>query len=202
MSACETSITFEQLIDGLLELFSGDKESVVIEEVQNFINKYKFDPNDFKRFTKWDKYKYTRNLVHEGNSKFNLILMCWPESVSSAVHDHADSHCFMRILAGNARETRYWWPKDLCAEDGSLLEMSRRKLESGQTAYMSDELGLHRVENESHTEKLCSLHLYSPPFADCNIFDQRTSKKTPIKMTFYSKFGEKEDHRPKATNNV
>merc|ERR1719481_1909214 len=130
------------------------------------------------------------------------FLMCWPESVSSAVHDHADSHCFMRILAGNARETRHWWPKDLCAEDGSLLEMSRRKLESGQTAYMSDELGLHRVENESHTEKLCSLHLYSPPFADCNIFDQRTSKKTPIKMTFFSKFGEKEDHRPKAKKNV
>ena len=63
-------------------------------------HRYKFDPNDFKKFTKWDKYKYTRNLVHEGNSKFNLILMCWPESVSSAVHDHADSHCFMRILAG------------------------------------------------------------------------------------------------------
>ena len=58
--------------------------------------------------------------------------------------------------------------------------MSRRKLESGQTAYMSDELGLHRVENESHTEKLCSLHLYSPPFADCNV--SKLNKYTYLHM--------------------
>ena len=50
--------------------------------------RYKFDLKDFQKFIKWDKYKYTRNLVHEGNSKFNLILMCWPEAVSSAIHDH------------------------------------------------------------------------------------------------------------------
>ena len=37
--SCESSITFEQLIEGLLELFSGDKESVVIEDVQTFINR-------------------------------------------------------------------------------------------------------------------------------------------------------------------
>ena len=36
---CDGSITFEQLIEGLLELFSGDKDSVVIEEVQAFINR-------------------------------------------------------------------------------------------------------------------------------------------------------------------
>ena len=52
------------------------------------IARYKFDLKDFQKFIKWDKYKYTRNLVHEGNSKFNLILMCWPEAVSSAIHDH------------------------------------------------------------------------------------------------------------------
>ena len=36
---CEGPITFEELIDGLLELFSKDKESVVIEEVQAFFNR-------------------------------------------------------------------------------------------------------------------------------------------------------------------
>ena len=45
---------------------------------------------------------------------------------------------------GTARETKYYWPQDKCGDDGSLEEMSRRHLESGSTAYMSDELGLHR----------------------------------------------------------
>ena len=39
---CDGSITFEQLIEGLLELFSGDKDSVVIEEVQAFINRWQW----------------------------------------------------------------------------------------------------------------------------------------------------------------
>ena len=39
MSSCNESITFEQMIEGLLDFFSGDKESVIIEEVQAFINR-------------------------------------------------------------------------------------------------------------------------------------------------------------------
>ena len=37
--SCEGPILFAELIDGLLELFSKDKESVVIEEVQAFFNR-------------------------------------------------------------------------------------------------------------------------------------------------------------------
>ena len=58
---------------------------------------------------------------------------------------------------------------------------------------------------------MSSLHLYSPPYSDCNvgilftvfftlvmnfffqIFDERTSRKTNIQMCFYSKYGKKED---------
>ncbi len=37
------------------------------------------NPRDWRKFAKFDKYKYTRNLVHEGNGKFNLMLLCWAE---------------------------------------------------------------------------------------------------------------------------
>jgi len=71
--------------------------------------------------------------------------------------------------------------------------MTSRSVGAGGTVYMCDELGLHRVENNSHTSKLCSMHVYSPPFSDCNIFDERTSRKTRINMCFYSKYGNKEE---------
>lgn len=54
-----------------------------------------------------------------------------------------------------------------------------------------DSLGLHRVENDSHTEGSVSLHLYSPPFDTCQTFDERTGHKNTVKMTFWSKFGER-----------
>ena len=55
-------------------------------------------------------FRYTRNLVDEGNGKFNLMLLCWGEGHSSAVHDHADSHCFMKMLDGKLNEIRFAWP--------------------------------------------------------------------------------------------
>lgn len=54
-----------------------------------------------------------------------------------------------------------------------------------------DSIGLHRVENGSHTEGAVSLHLYSPPFQTCQTFDQRTGHRNNVKMTFWSKYGER-----------
>ena len=185
------NITLEQLIEGLKELFSGEKDGVVVEDVHDLMDKFQFNALDFQHYCKWESNRLTRNLVHEGNSKFNLILMCWAEAVVTPIHDHSNSHCFMRILEGAAVETRYYWPEERRAEDGSLLASSQRLLEAGQTAYMSDELGLHRVANQSRTQTMMSLHVYSPPFQDCNILDEKTRKETKIQMIFYSKFGKK-----------
>ena len=47
---------------------------------------------------------YFRNLVHKGNDKFNLMLLCWASGNKSTIHDHADAHCFLKVLDGNIRE--------------------------------------------------------------------------------------------------
>jgi len=188
-------LTFPELVDGLLEFFSKDKDSICVEDVSQFMARYEFHESDVAKYSKWDRYRYTRNLIHEGNSNFNLILMCWPEGAQSAIHDHANSHCFVRILDGQVKETKYFWPDEALSEDGSLCEKGVEEFSSGGVTYMSDQLGLHRIENGSHTSKLCTLHLYSPPFSDCKIFDARTSKASSCSMVFHSKFGEKEDLR-------
>jgi len=52
-------------------------------------------------------------------------------------------------------------------------------------------MGLHRVENASHTDKAVSLHLYCPPFEECSTFNQHTGHETRAKSTFWSIRGEK-----------
>jgi len=198
--SCGERITFEELIEGLLIFFSVEKEKVNIEEVIAWFDRYEFKPEDIAKFAKWDKYKYTRNLIHDGNEHFNLILMCWPEGSVSPVHDHANSHCFVRILDGTAKEIRYHWPEDVHTPENALVEMGETTYPEGNTTYMSDELGLHKVMNASHTNKLCSMHLYSPPFAECSIFDARTSKRTKVPMVFYSKFGERQELKKTSDN--
>ncbi|XP_043915572.1 cysteine dioxygenase type 1 [Protopterus annectens] len=176
----------KELISELRRIFSDD--SINVEEVQALMESYESNPEDWNEYAVFDQYRYTRNLVDEGNGKFNLIILCWGEGHGSSIHDHTDSHCFMKILQGNLKETLFEWPACPKAE---MVKKSERVLKENRCAYINDSIGLHRVENPSHTESAISLHLYSPPFETCQTFDQRTGHKNRVKMTFWTKYGVK-----------
>lgn len=89
MEASSPTITsLEDLQAHLHDVFQS--ENVNIELVETLMSSYKSNPQDWRKFAKFDRYRYTRNLVDEGNGKFNLMLLCWGEGHGSAVHDHAD----------------------------------------------------------------------------------------------------------------
>lgn len=57
--------------------------------------------------------------------------------------------------------------------------------------HQTDTLGLHRVENPSHSDGAVSLHLYCPPYNTCSIFNQKTGKQSKCTVKFYSKYGQR-----------
>lgn len=205
--------TLTELIAELHKVFAEDR--VNIEYVNHLLMSYKSNAADWRKFAKFDRYRYTRNLVDAGNGKFNLMILCWNEGHASAIHDHADSHCFMKMLKGELTEVRFAWPKDAAAtvnEDAAanigadpqqsaeqeyngdeLEEISRTTLETNGVCYINDTLGLHRVENPSHSDVAVSLHLYCPPFDTCSIFNKKDGKRTKCKVTFWSKYGKREE---------
>lgn len=87
--------------------------------------------------------RYTRNLVDAGNGRFNLMILCWNEGQSSAVHDHADSHCFMKVLKGGLSEIKYSWPKDYA--DSSLITSLEPKCA---------DVGVYENDNENREQQL------------------------------------------------
>lgn len=104
-----------------------------------------------------DIFRYTRNLVDAGNGKFNLMILCWGNGHGSAIHDHADSHCFMKMLAGSLSEVRYAWPKEQSEliENGEiykdvddeeildgeeLTEIGRSTMDENEVCYINGEL--------------------------------------------------------------
>lgn len=70
-----------------------------------------------------------------------------------------------------------------------MQELESNMLQVNDVCYINDTIGLHRMENPSTTEPAVSLHLYSPPYSSCNAFDKQTGKRTPCKVTFWSKYG-------------
>ncbi|XP_059058965.1 cysteine dioxygenase-like [Achroia grisella] len=98
------------LIEELQKLFEHD--GVYASEVEALMLQYESNKTDWERYAFFNsKGLYTRNLVDEGNGKYNLILLCWNPNRESPPHDHSDSHCFMKILDGSLKEVRYEQPK-------------------------------------------------------------------------------------------
>lgn len=180
--------TLEDMIKGLRIIF--DQEHVNVEQVKKYMGEYKSNPVEWQKFAKFDAHRYTRNLVDEGNGKYNLILLCWGEGNGSSIHDHSDSHCFYKMLSGGLTETQYEWPKSK-KKRAAMTPKQSFSIKENEVGYINDSYGLHRVENKSHTERAVSLHLYSPPFGTCKSFDERSGHVTKCKVTFWSKFGER-----------
>jgi len=190
--------TLNDLIRELRKAFETDH--VNIERVQDLMSSYKSNPREWIKFAQFDPYRYTRNLVDEGNGKYNLMLLAWAESQGSSIHDHANSHCFMKVLDGTLKESRFAWPNEE-GEEEETREMEKigdTQLTTNDVTYINDSIGLHRMENPSHSQTAVSLHLYSPPFESVLLFDQRTGHKTRGKVTFWSKYGQRTPFAPSA----
>jgi len=150
---------------------------------------YASDAADWSRFGLADTSRgYTRNLVDVGNGKTNLLVLVWSPGRGSLVHDHAHAHCLMRVLRGELQETRYRLPADYDAAAPTPPGVVKRtRYHEGEVTYMSDELGLHKIENPG-TELAVSLHLYTPPNAareGCNVFDERTGRRSHVEQNNY-----------------
>ncbi|XP_078356768.1 cysteine dioxygenase type 1-like [Oculina patagonica] len=190
--------SIEDVAKGLHVLFEEDH--VNVEQVISFLESYRSNPADWAKYANYDPHRYTRNLVDEGNGKFNLIVLCWGEGQGSSIHDHADAHCFLKVLDGRLKETQFPWPSE--SEPEKPLEpTATRFYETNEVNYINDTIGLHRVENVSHTDTAASLHVYIPAFDMCQSFDQRTGHKRKCQVTFWSKYGLRTPYKPSSCTN-
>lgn len=176
----------QSLINHLNEAFSEDK--VNVEHIQMLMENYKSESVDWHEYAKFDPHKYTRNLVSLGNGKYNLMILCWNESQGSSIHDHSNSHCFMKVLNGSVKESLFSWPE---TKKSQLKLLEEKEYNVNEVAYINDSVGIHQVENPSHTDGAVTLHLYCPPFDSCASFDENSGKKRQVQVTFWSKFGER-----------
>lgn len=58
--------------------------------------------------------------------------------IYSSIHDHTDSHCFMKILQGNLKETLFAWPEK--KGNGEMTKKSERVLRENQCAYINGKI--------------------------------------------------------------
>ncbi|KAI7902607.1 RmlC-like cupin domain-containing protein [Cokeromyces recurvatus] len=82
------------------------------------MERYSSNAADWNKYTLFDHSRaYTRNLVDDGNGKFNLMILAWSKGQKSPIHDHAGSHCVMKVLDGELKETLFHWPSTSADND-------------------------------------------------------------------------------------
>lgn len=183
----------DELLNRIKELVKFEEGKSIFEskniahELTELINSFELKPADWKTFVHYDKFKYTRNLIcNDKHSRFGLMILAWGPGQKSPIHNHNGSHCIMRVLEGSLLENLYekksfgsvdcGTESDLSMSQGSLeiseiYEKTREtELLTGQTAYIHDEIGWHRVSNASTTNPAVSLHLYAPPIEHCKTY--------------------------------
>ena len=160
---------------------------VDVDCVKTILSAYKSNPKDWEKYTTWDPHRYTRNLVDEGNGKYNMMVLCWGESQVSPVHSHPNSNCFVKLLSGVMQETIFSFPS---IESSKKLQIIKEtQFNRDDVTYMHDSIGLHAMENPSHSEGSVTLHLYIPPYMECDVYDIRTGKVSTSSMSFTTKGG-------------
>eukprot|EP00049_Salpingoeca_infusionum_P005906 m.98885 g.98885 ORF g.98885 m.98885 type:complete len:255 (+) comp13129_c0_seq2:304-1068(+) len=183
-----TANPFDAMCAEISEALSGDYAD--IDHIQEILDSYKSDVEDWKRFAHFNQHSYTRNLVDDGNGKYNIMLLCWDVGQASSIHDHAGSHCFMKILNGELTQQLYDTP-DKIESAHAPLQLNAESCHSvDDVLYISDKIGTHRVANTSHSATAVSMHIYSPPYSECKCFDERTGgQRSSGCITFFSKNG-------------
>ena len=81
--------------------------------------------------------RYTRNLVDSGNGKFNLMALCWNEQQGSSIHDHSNSHCFVKVLDGELREVMFKWPEKDNEENCEMKQGDGNTYQRDQVTYIN-----------------------------------------------------------------
>ncbi|CAI5756250.1 unnamed protein product [Candida verbasci] len=180
---------FYQLILKLKNLLKGkglSSDEIDIEKCKKVMESYKSNEFDWGKFALHDSSRnYSRNGIINLNGNANLLILVWSPGKSSAIHDHANAHCCMKILKGDLIEHLYDIPK--IEGESKLICKQQTLLKRDEVGYISDSIGLHKISNPN-SDVSVSLHLYTPPYASlygCSMYEASNGKKHHVDMSKY-----------------
>ncbi|CAK9301094.1 unnamed protein product [Gordionus sp. m RMFG-2023] len=164
-----------------------ERDTIDIDVLKKVMENYESNENEWGPYAYFDPYRYTRNLIDKGNGKYNLMLLCWGPNMSSSIHDHSNSHCFVKVLQGRLSEELYHVVNDF--DEAKMYQTGHNVYVKNQVSYINDTIGVHRMSNQDSTSTTVTLHLYCPPFESCHTFDENSGKINTCNVTFFSQYG-------------
>lgn len=147
-----------------LETLDRHTVPIPVETLTDRLGRLSIGLEDVKEVLRFSDRGYRRNMFHEGPC-YHALVLCWKSRQKSLIHDHLGSACGVRILSGVATETTF--ERD---ERGRLHPMETTHHRKGAVCASRDR-DIHQVSNEqAGGRSLVTLHVYSPPLIEMNIY--------------------------------
>lgn len=153
-----------ELYECIEEMFSGLKNP----SVKDLAASLKQIPNASELSQRYikepDQYAYGRNAIYR-NHELEMILIHIPSGKETAVHDHGQSIGCAMVLEGKLLNSIY-------RSTGDHAELSNSYfVQKGECLFSTKGL-IHKMSNPT-SERMVSLHVYSPPLEDMTVFKEQ-----------------------------
>ena len=129
--------------------------------------------DDLAPYVEFSDDHYRRNLVRK-TATYEALVLCWRSGQRSPIHDHVGSRCGLRVLKGQASEIVYDFDRAQ-----RLVQTVRHEYVNGEVCGSQDR-DIHEIVNKGDTD-LITLHVYTPPLADINIYDRDSGTAAPAR---------------------
>jgi predicted metal-dependent enzyme (double-stranded beta helix superfamily) len=147
-------------IDSELRSFMG------LKEIENLLSQFTVRPDDFARYVVPDGAHYHRERLIQTDFA-SLYILTWLPGQESPIHDHRASRCGVRVLTGEMFEAFY---RLVPGTENKVRRTSVNRWQPGVVTSAEQGIGIHKVANKTRDTTLVTLHFYSPPLLQMNVY--------------------------------
>lgn len=153
----------------------------VRQEVHRFLAGHLIEPASLTPYLGFAAGRYTRHLVVK-NDHVEILVLCWDTAQRAPVHGHEGELCWARVERGALRFTNY----RLVSETPLVVEPVAEPV-LGHAGFLDGPADLHAVENPPQLgSRAVSLHVYSKPFPECDIYDLARGERRRVRLAYDS----------------
>ena len=152
--------------------------------VQSYLAQTRIIPATLETYLHYTPERYTRNLVHKTDA-YEILVICWGSGQRAPIHGHEGELCWARVERGTLRFTTY----RLVSETPLQLEPVSAAVD-GSAGYLDGPADIHAVENCAvFGAPAASVHVYSRPYAECDIYDLERGERQRVRMAYDTMYG-------------
>lgn len=144
---------------------SGKCNSFDLLEIEDLIEKY--NGTDYLEYVKESDEMYQKIRIPIKSQfchLYDLYILTWKPKQESMIHDHSKNGCILKVIEGELIE------KQFTPTNQNPQLISQSKIKAGNHGYINNEMAFHQVGNMSSTQRAVSLHIYSPPGYQCQVY--------------------------------